>query len=141
VSRRRLKGLRLLVVEDEARVAMLVEDMLQALGCICVGPAGSVAQALALLEREAVDLALLDVNRGGGERSYPVADALAARGLRFIFVTGYGAPGFDRRYDPVRVLQKPFDERELAQAIAAGLGRSRSGAGPDERRRAWYGRC
>lgn len=121
MSRRRLKGLRLLVVEDEALVAMLLEDTLRALGCRCVGPAGNVAQALALLEREVVDLALLDVNLGGGERSYPVADALAARGIRFIFVTGYGASGVDRRYDPLRVLQKPFDEDQLAQAIAAGL--------------------
>ena len=121
MSARRLKGLRLLVVEDEALVAMLVEDTLQALGCICVGPAGSVAQALDLLEREAVDLALLDVNLGGGESSYPVADALVARGIRFIFVTGYGAPGVDRRYDPAHVLQKPFDVHELAQAIAASL--------------------
>ena len=115
MSRRRLKGLRLLVVEDEALVAMLLEDTLRALGCRYV------AQALALLEREVVDLALLDVNLGGGERSYPVADALAARGIRFIFVTGYGASGVDRRYDPLRVLQKPFDEDQLAQALAAGL--------------------
>jgi len=121
VSGCRLSGLRLLVVEDEALVAMLLEDTLRALGCRCVGPAGNVAQALALLERETVDLALLDVNLGGGERSYPVADRLAARGIGFIFVTGYGTSGIDRRYDPVRVLQKPFDEHQLAQAIAAGL--------------------
>ena len=121
MSGRRLKGLRLLVAEDEALVAMLVEDTLRALGCPCVGPAGNVPQALALLEREAADLALLEVKLGGGERSAPVADALAARAIRSNFVTGYGASGIDRRYDPVRVLQKPVDGRQLAQAIAAGL--------------------
>jgi CheY-like chemotaxis protein len=121
VSGDRLKGLRLLVVEDEALVAMLLEDTLQALGCSVVGPAGNVARALALLEREDVDLALLDVNLGGGERSYPIADALAARGIPFVFVTGYGRAGVDRRYGAASVLQKPFDERQLAQAVAAGL--------------------
>jgi CheY-like chemotaxis protein len=66
MSRERLNGLRLLVVEDEALVAMLLKDALQGLGCAVVGPAGNVARALALLEREEVDLGLLDVNLGNG---------------------------------------------------------------------------
>lgn len=116
-----LKGLRLLVVEDEALVAMLIEDALRDLGCVVVGPVGNVAQALALLERDTVEGALLDVNLGGAERSYPVADALAARGLPFIFVTGYGEEGVDQRYAPVTVLQKPFDPRTLERFVAAML--------------------
>jgi CheY-like chemotaxis protein len=123
VSTGRLEGLRLLVVEDEALVAMLLEDALQALGCAVVGPAGNVARALALLEKEDVDLALLDVNLGG-KRSYPVAEALAARGIPFVFVTGYGASGVDRRFAAAPVLQKPFDGCQLAQALVAGLDRS-----------------
>jgi CheY-like chemotaxis protein len=120
MSRERLNGLRLLVVEDEALVAMLLEDALQGLGCAVVGPAGNVARALALLEHEEVDLGLLDVNLGGGERSYPVAEALAERGIPFVFVAGYGASEVDRRF-AAPVLQKPFDECQLVQAIAAGL--------------------
>ena len=107
----RMAGLRLLVVEDEALVAMLIEDILLDLDCVVIGPVGTVAQALALLHHEEIDGALLDVNLGGGERSYPVADALAARNVPFVFVTGYGEAGVEGRYAPVTVLQKPFDPR------------------------------
>jgi two-component SAPR family response regulator len=114
-------GLRLLVVEDEALVAMLIEDILLDLDCVVIGPVGTVAQALALLHVEEIDGALLDVNLGGGERSYPVADALAARDVPFIFVTGYGETGVERRYAPVTVLQKPFDPRSLERVVADDL--------------------
>lgn len=130
MSRSRLAGLRLLVVEDEALVAMLIEDTLLALGCAVVGPAGNVAQALELVEHEPIDLALLDVNLGGGERSYAVAEALAAREIPFLFVTGYGDKGVDRRYRRAPVLQKPFDPAQLERVVAATIGRpDRSGAG------------
>ena len=115
-------GLRLLVVEDEALVAMLIEDILLDLDCIVIGPVGTVAQALALLrDEEQIDGALLDVNLGGGERSYPVADALAEREVPFVFVTGYGEAGVERRYAPVTVLQKPFDPRSLEKVVANDL--------------------
>lgn len=117
----RLKGLRLLVVEDEALVAMLIEDILLDLDCVVVGPVGTVAQALALLRQEEIDGALLDVNLGGGERSYPIADALVARNVPFIFVTGYGEAGVDGRYAPATVLQKPFDPRSLERVVANDL--------------------
>ena len=130
MSRSRLAGLRLLVVEDEALVAMLIEDTLLALGCAVVGPAGNVAQALELVEHEPIDLALLDVNLGGGERSYAVAEALAVREIPFLFVTGYGDKGVDRRYRRAPVLQKPFDPDQLERVVAATIGRpDRSGAG------------
>jgi two-component SAPR family response regulator len=61
------------------------------------------------------------VNLGGGERSYPVADALAARDVPFVFVTGYGETGVERRYAPVTVLQKPFDPRSLERVVADDL--------------------
>lgn len=118
---RSLEGARLLVVEDEALVAMLIEDALRDLGCVVIGPVGNVAQAFAALERETVEGAMLDVNLGGAERSYPIADALTARGVPFIFVTGYGEEGVDRRYAPVGVLQKPFDPRTLERFVAAML--------------------
>ncbi|WP_261404766.1 response regulator [Chenggangzhangella methanolivorans] len=85
-----LKGLRILLVEDEAMIAMLVEDMLLDGGAEVVGPAGGVKAALAVIaETDAIDGALLDVNLGG-EQSFEVADALAARNIPFVFVTGYG---------------------------------------------------
>ena len=83
-----LSGRRVLVMEDEMLVAWALEDMLADLGCIVVGPAARVDKALALLHAEAVDLAMLDVNLNG-QRSYPVADALAAKGVPFVFLTGY----------------------------------------------------
>lgn len=123
MSRRRLAGLRLLVVEDEALVAMLIEDTLVDLGCIVIGPAGSIGQARALLEREPVDGALLDVNLGGGERSDVLADALAARNVPFVFVTGYGTTEIAHHHGSVRLLRKPFDfrivERTLQEAFLA----------------------
>jgi CheY-like chemotaxis protein len=122
MSRSRLAGLRLLVLEDEALVTMLIEDTLLDLGGVIVGPAGTVARALDLVAHAAIDLALLDVNLGG-ERSYAVAEALAARGIPFVFVTGYGATGVDRRYHRVPVLQKPFDSGQLERIVVAALGR------------------
>jgi two-component SAPR family response regulator len=118
---KRVAGLRLLVVEDEALVAMLIEDILLDLDCVVIGPVGTVPQALALLHQEEIDGALLDVNLGGGERSYPIADALAARKVPFVFVTGYGESGVDGRYAPVTVLQKPFDPRRLERVVANDL--------------------
>jgi CheY-like chemotaxis protein len=129
MSRSRLAGLRLLVLEDEALVAMLIEDTLRDLGCVVIGPAGTVARALDLVAQETINLGLLDVNLGGGERSYAVAEALAARGTPFVFVTGYGATGVDKRYHRVPVLQKPFDHGQLERTVAAALGR-RAGSPP-----------
>lgn len=131
---RPLDGLRLLVVEDEALVAILIEDALLDLGCVVVGPAGSVAQALALLDRETVDGAVLDVNLGADERSYPIAEALRALGIPFIFVTGYGEEDMDSRYAAVEVLQKPFDARTLERSVAATVVRPAPG-GRRKRRR------
>src|SRR4051794_22900016 len=84
-----LSGRRVLVVEDEMIVAWLLQDMLADLGCAVVGPAARVSQALAMIDAEAIDAAVLDVNLNG-QKSYPVADALAARGMPFVFSTGYG---------------------------------------------------
>lgn len=86
-----LKGLRVLVVEDEALVALQLEDMLADLGCAIIGPASRVCQALDLLGGQRVDAAVLDLNVAG-ELVYPVADALASRGLPYIFATGAMAP-------------------------------------------------
>jgi two-component sensor histidine kinase len=112
-----LAGRRVLVVEDEMMVAWGLGDMLADLGCEVVGPAARVDQALAMIEAEAVDAAVLDVNLDG-ERSYPVADALAARGVPFVFSTGYNKGSLDAGYRGFPMLQKPFERSQLGGALA-----------------------
>jgi len=112
-----LSGLRILVVEDEAMISMLIEDMLLDCGATVVGPAGSVAQAMKALEGQDIDGALLDVNLGG-EKSFPIADALTERGVKFVFSTGYGEAGVIDRYPNARTLQKPFLPADLERALA-----------------------
>jgi CheY-like chemotaxis protein len=108
---------RVLVVEDESLVAMMLADMLEEIGCTVVGPVASCAGALRLLEGDqALDLALLDVNLGG-ETAYGVADALSRRKVPFIFVSGYGASGLDQGYAAAPILAKPFQPATLAHAI------------------------
>jgi len=116
--------LRVLVVEDEALVAMLIEDQLIELGFDVVGPAATASQAIALCEDERIDGAVLDVNLGGGQRSDPVAELLAAKGIPFVFVTGYGQAGIDRRFADAGVLQKPFTLAELDALLATCFTRS-----------------
>ncbi|WP_029011231.1 response regulator [Azospirillum halopraeferens] len=113
----RLSGLRVLLVEDEAMVAMMLEDMLGDLGCRIIGPAASVAAALELAADPALDGAILDVNVGG-EPIYPVAEALTARGIPFVFTTGYGAADIDARFADAPALQKPFSPPSLYDALA-----------------------
>lgn len=115
-----LEGLRLFVVEDEALVAMLLEDMLTDLGCVVVDVAGSLAQALERLDtlKTRADGAILDVNLGG-EQVYPFADALAERQIPFLFATGYGRMGVSVRYPTAKVLAKPYGSADLAAALAS----------------------
>jgi len=110
-------GCRVLVVEDEVLVAWLLEDMLADLGCAVVGPAASVKQALAMIDAEAIEVAVLDVNLNG-QLSYPIADALAARGVPFVFSTGYDKDRMLDGYKTFPVLQKPFHQSELSDILA-----------------------
>ncbi len=111
-----LKGLKVLVVEDQAPIALQMEDMLVDSECEVVGPASRVGQALRLLSDNAVDAAVLDLNIAG-ELVYPVADALDARGLPYIFATGYSPSDVADRYGHRPVLQKPFSRRVFLEAI------------------------
>lgn len=112
-----LPGQRVLVVEDEMLVSWSTQDVLEALGCVVVGPVTSVAQALAAVADEAIDAALLDINLDG-EFSYPVADALARRGVPFAFLTGYDPASILGAYRSVPALQKPLRGTELAATLA-----------------------
>jgi DNA-binding NtrC family response regulator len=110
-------GRRVFVVEDEMIVAWLLEDMLVELGCMVVGPAASVKEAFAMIDAEAIDVAVLDVNLNG-EMSYPIADALAARDVPFVFVTGYDKERMLEGYRTFPALQKPFHRAELTVTLA-----------------------
>lgn len=119
-----LAGRRILVVEDEMMIAMLVEDMLLELGCAVVGPVHALADALALaLSETGLDAALLDVNLSG-QPVFPVADALREKGVPAIFSTGYGDAGLRDIDRGSPVLQKPFRAGDLARALGEALGGS-----------------
>ena len=111
-----LNGLRILVVEDEAAISLLLEDMLLDFGCEVVGPAARLTAALDIAHRESLDLAILDVNVAG-EPVYPVVEALEARKVPFVFSTGYGSAGIRDLYRDRPVLQKPFAQHDLRQKL------------------------
>ena len=111
-----LSGLRVLVVEDEAAISLLLEDMLLDFGCEVIGPAARLSAALDAVAREQVDLAILDVNVAG-EPIYPVAEALAQRSIPFVFSTGYGSAGIRDTFRDRPVLQKPFAQHDLKQKL------------------------
>jgi len=113
-------GRRILVVEDEFLIRMLLEDMLTDLGYEIVGVAGRVDEAAELAESKDFDLAILDVNLDGQD-VYPVADLIGKRGLPFMFVTGYGGRGLPDNYRNRPTLQKPFQLDELKRMLAQVL--------------------
>ena len=107
-------GLRVLVVEDEPVVAMCLEDILETLGCETVGPAGRLAEGLALAEREDIGAAILDINLAG-ERSTPIAAALVRRGIPVAFASGYGA--VPEGFEMLPLIEKPYREADIDAAL------------------------
>lgn len=117
-----LKDYRILVVEDESLVAMLLETILEDMGCVPIGAASSVDEGLAFVANEArIDGALLDVNVAGTE-IFPVAEALKARGVPFVFSTGYGSGGLPDHWKDNPTIQKPFTEATVRDALMKALG-------------------
>ena len=97
-------------------VAWALEDVLSDWGCTVVGPAARVGKALAMLDAEAIDMAVLDVSLNG-QRSYAVADALQARGVPFVFLTGFARDSLPSGYQGCPMLQKPFSQFELGDLL------------------------
>jgi CheY-like chemotaxis protein len=116
-----LQGVRVLVVEDETIVAMLLEQMLEELGCEVVGVAGQVTTAADLARSADMDVAILDMNLSG-QSVDPVAEALAARDAPFVFASGYGEDGLTARWRGRPVLTKPFRLDQLRQTLEAAVG-------------------
>lgn len=113
--------LRILVVEDESLIAELIVDMLMTEDYSVVGPFSRLNEALQAVGREAFDAALLDIDLGGTS-SYPVAEALIARNLPFVFLTGFGKGGLAAKYAKWPVIAKPFKSRDLFSALDRAIG-------------------
>ena len=111
-----LSGRRVLVVEDEMMVLIMIEDMLADLGCTSVIAAATVNQAITLIEAQSFDVAMLDMNLNGND-SYGVAEALAARDVPFVFSTGYSGDDLRDGYRDRPVLKKPFLDKELVEIL------------------------
>ena len=121
-----LSGRRVLVVEDESLVAMLLETILEDMGCAPVGPASTVEDGLAMAgDSVQLDAALLDVNVAG-QQVFPVAEALRDRGVPFVFSTGYGEGGLPDAWRGHPTIQKPFTERAICEALMKAMGVARA---------------
>lgn len=115
-----LLGRRVLVIEDEAMVSMLIEDWLIDMGCVVVAAASRLDDGLAKAKSLAFDAAILDVNLAG-ERSFGIAETLQLRNLPFVFATGYGQTSIPETLRKAPVLQKPFSPAELERALLTAL--------------------
>jgi len=115
-------ALRILVVEDELMIRMLLEDMLGELGHTIAAAAARIDEALEAAKTADFDLAILDVNLNG-EPISPVADALVARGVPFVFATGYGEHGLPEPYRGRPTLKKPFQLEGLEQMLLSAVKR------------------
>jgi CheY-like chemotaxis protein len=117
-----LSSRRVLVVEDEMLVLMMIEDMLADLGCESVTAAGTIEKALALIEEHVFDAAMLDMNLNGDD-SLKVADALTARGVPFVYCTGNNGHGMREDSANTPVLRKPFSFEEVNAILTRLLSR------------------
>jgi len=107
---------RILVVEDEMLIGMLLEDMLTDLGHEVAAIVPRLKEAMAAVDRETYDCAVLDVHLHG-ESAFPVAEALIKKGIPFVFATGYGERGLPEAYRGRPVLQKPFAKDDLERVL------------------------
>lgn len=121
--------LRILLVEDEAMVAMMICDMVADSGHEISSVEPDEERALKAIATQSPDLAILDVNLGG-KPSYAVAEALANRGIPFLFSTGYGIRGLEPEYAHIPMLQKPFTQEDLEKALDAAYRGSRESCEP-----------
>jgi DNA-binding NtrC family response regulator len=117
-----LAGKRVLIVEDESLISMLLEDIVADLGGVVAASASRVSRALEIVNRfeTPIDVAVLDVNVNG-EEVFPIAQALAGRGVPFAFSTGYGNSGLPEPWRGRPTLQKPFTEDQVRSVLARAL--------------------
>jgi CheY-like chemotaxis protein len=123
-----LAGLRVLVVEDEMLVSLLIEEMLVDHACAIVGPFATVPDAAEAATTAAIDVGILDVNVGGS-KVYPVAHALAARRIPFLFLSGYGESAIPHDRPGWRLCRKPFREAALIDMLAEQVAQAQAPQG------------
>jgi DNA-binding response OmpR family regulator len=114
-------GRRILIVEDDEKVAGLLCDVLREAGCLVLGPACSIRSALRAIADHAVDAALLDVNLGGDERVFPVADVLSALRIPFVFVSAYSRYLMPFNYRACPHITKPFGLSEVVASLTKAV--------------------
>jgi two-component SAPR family response regulator len=120
---RKLEGLNVFVVEDEALVALNLEDMLDDLGCTVIGTAMRLAKAREMIDEGVdADVAILDVNIAG-EPVFPIAEQLVSRGIPIVFATGYGQAGLPTTWHDNPILQKPYTLEEVSCSLEKATGR------------------
>lgn len=107
----------MLIVEDEFMIADDLMHMLESLGSQVVGPAPTVGEALALIDGAEIELAILDVNLGG-EKAFPIADALKARDIPFVFATGYDRSALPAEYADTPRCEKPIDPVQMSRVLS-----------------------
>jgi CheY-like chemotaxis protein len=115
-----LKGCRVLIVEDDVRISMLMQESLMEMGCVVAGTAMLFDDALELAASQPFDVALLDISLNG-ELSYPVAEALLDRNQKFVFVTGHVMETLPAPFQGTPVLHKPFGLRDLQKVLRMAL--------------------
>jgi DNA-binding response OmpR family regulator len=123
-----LHGKRVMVVEDELLVAMMIEDILLDEECTVLGPYTNLADALQAATTEQMDLAVLDVNLRG-EKIYPVARMLSDRGVPFLLLSGYGADAIPLDQPGWRACAKPFTPEDLTRMLGEQIQESARLAG------------
>jgi two-component SAPR family response regulator len=114
------KGVQVFIVEDESLITMLLEDILDDLGCGLAASAGSLRDALDKAATVTANIAILDINLAG-DPIFPVAERLVARGIPIVFASGYGASTLPEEWRNRPTLPKPFTSRQVEEAIAAAL--------------------
>ena len=121
---RKQEAKRILIVEDEFLVAMLLEDLLTEMGHQVIGTFAQVDEAMKFANQADVNFAILDINLAGAT-SFPVAEILRRRGIPFLFASGYGSTGLASAFENELTLQKPYEPAELERAIAEASARAR----------------
>lgn len=112
----RLDGRRILVAEDDAATALMIEETLREAGCVVIGPVATVRDALVLIESETIECAILDLELADGKAG-PVAEALIKRGLRFVVTTGHDPSLIELPYASVPMVGKVFDMDDLLDTV------------------------
>jgi two-component SAPR family response regulator len=121
--------LTVLIVEDNLIPALEIEDIIRELGCEVVGPVGKLSEVMKLIETTPLDAALLDVDLKNGEKVYPAADLLGARGIPFAFFTAYDREVLGPKYAGEIVLEKPFLRTELEKCVLNWMDAKKAAAG------------